>query len=691
MSFFCPESWYSMNNLLLLAYPAALAIFTCFHARLTRGGRVSDGFLSLEQTHMIQAFACIGVILHHVTQQITAYGIYDKGPVSLFNDIGILFTALFFFFSGYGLITSLQEKPGYLDSFLYRRLPTVLIPFWIINALGVLLETFGGGIHTTPADALRDIFGLTLVNSNGWFFVEITIFYLLFYIIFRLVRNRNAALILLCLAVLGIMIFSFHQGHDPQGNQAHWFRGEWWYNSTITFVFGLLYARFRQPLTRLLNRLWLLFLPVSFLLTALFLQRSIVCVRRGGYYEDMPSLYESAMSAAPAAGGSGFSVSRFFDTLRRSIFSPSGLFTSLAGRTLLWQSAACIAFTLLILLLSMRITLGNRALRFISTISRELFLIHGYFAFWIFGSVRMNDFLRYAVVLSTSIACTALLSWPIRRLVRAAVKLLSRLHASALAAFQAAMRAKQEETGAAAHAKRMRKIRILLIAGAAVLAAVLVLVPVFRSQKAAAEFKAECEALQTASVGDVVLFGRYETDPSRVGPERMSWTVVRKDADRLCLLSAFGIAPGAYHQKHEAVSWEDCDLRARLNSDEFLDLFSRQEKAIIVPADSAQDLLTLLSTKELEDIFPTKQDRVLVSTQSAIRQGVNADRLSHYDVWFDQQYCYSWWWLKQEEGQCSVTAPIVDMDGSVLADQKPVNKPVGAIRPVVWIRIPPRP
>ena len=593
-----------MNHILLLAYPAALVIFTCFHARLTRGGRVSDGFLSLEQTHMIQAFACIGVILHHVTQQITAYGIYDKGPVSLFNDIGILFTALFFFFSGYGLITSLQEKPGYLDSFLYRRLPTVLIPFWIINALGVLLETFGGGIHTTPADALRDIFGLTLVNSNGWFFVEITIFYLFFYVIFRLVRNRNAALLLLCLAVLGIMIFSFHQGHDPQGDQAHWFRGEWWYNSTITFVFGLLYARFRQPLTRLLNRLWLLFLPVSFLLTALFLQRSIVCVRRGGYggyYEDMPSLYESAMSAAPATGGSGFSVSHFFDTLRRSIFSPSGLFTSLAGRTLLWQSAACIAFTLLILLLSMRITLGNRALRFISTISRELFLIHGYFAFWIFGSVRMNDFLRYAVVLSTSIACTALLSWPIRRLVRAAVKLLSRLHASALAAFRAFMRAKQEETGAAAHAKRMRKIRILLIAGAAVLAAVLVLVPVFRSQKAAAEFKAECEALQTASVGDVVLFGRYETDPSRVGPERMSWTVIRKDADRLCLLSAFGIAPGAYHKKHEAVSWEDCDLRARLNSDDFLDLFSRYEKAIIVPADSTQDLLTLLSTEELEE------------------------------------------------------------------------------------------
>ena len=134
-------------------------------------------------------------------------------------------------------------------------------------------------------------------------------------------------------------------------------------------------------------------------------------------------------------------------------------------------------------------------------------------------------------------------------------------------------------------------------------------------------------------------------------------------------------------------------MRRRLNSDEFLDMFSRQEKEILVPADSGtgQDLITLLSIHELEDAFPAKKERVCASTQSAVRQGVNADRLSHYDVWFDQQYCYSWWWLKQEEGQSSVTAPIVDMDGSVLKDQKPVNKPGGAIRPIVWVQVPLRP
>ena len=661
-------------NALLVVYPILLLVLTFYGAGLTKGGRVSDAFLSLEQTHMIQAFACIGIILHHVTQQVTSYGIYDKGPVTLFNDIGFLFTALFFFFSGYGLLTSLRTKPDYLGSFLYRRLPAVLIPFWSINALGVLLETFAYGIHTTARDVLYDIFGITLISSNGWFFVEITVFYLLFYVFFRLIKHRDAALLLLCLCVAAVIIFSFHQGHDPQGNQAHWFRGEWWYNSTVTFIFGLLTARFQTGLTRFFAKAYIILLPVSALLTALFLQRSIACVRRGGYYLSEMSLYPEELSGSAAASPG---ISGFVSGLWRDLSSfPSGL--SLAARTLLWQSAACIAFTLLIVLLSMKIRLGNRALSYVSTISRELFLIHGYFVSRILGPVRMNDFLRYAAVLASSIAAAAALSPLIRRIVRLVTSGLSKAAGSLSRSLQTAARIKQEE------GKKKRsawKTRILLAALISGLLIVFVLVPVFRNMKAEAEFNSERKDLQSADVGDIVLLGRYESDPAKPGKERVPWTVIRKEKNSALLLSYFGIAPGAYHQKHEAVSWENCDLNARLRSDLFADMFSRYEKEIIFP-----EGLTLLSVRELKELFPEEKDRVMAATKAAIRQGVNVDRLSHYDIWFDQNYCYSWWWLKQEEGCVSVRAPIVEMDGSLRKNEKAVNKPNGAIRPVVRVK-----
>ena len=111
-----------------------------------------------------------------------------------------------------------------------------------------------------------NISGITLINSNGWFIVEITVFYLLFYLIFRLVRNRDAALVLLCMAVAGIMIFSFFQGHDPVVAKVHWFRGEWWYNSTISFIFGLVFARFRARAEALFRNRYAVLMGISSLL-----------------------------------------------------------------------------------------------------------------------------------------------------------------------------------------------------------------------------------------------------------------------------------------------------------------------------------------------------------------------------------------------------------------------------------------
>ena len=144
------------------------------------GRSTSPDFFSLQQTKNIQGVACIAVILHHLVQQVSGYGVIDKGPITIFNDIGIFITAIFFFISGYGLMTSYLNKPDYLDRFLLKRLPTVLIPFWFINILGVILNRFLYGPINSPLEIFFDITGLTLINGNGWFIIEITILYVIF-------------------------------------------------------------------------------------------------------------------------------------------------------------------------------------------------------------------------------------------------------------------------------------------------------------------------------------------------------------------------------------------------------------------------------------------------------------------------------------------------------------------------------
>ena len=122
---------------------------------------------------MLRAFACLGVILHHLTQIITSYGEINKGPITILSSMGILFTAVFFFFSGYGLLISFMTKENYLDTFLIKRLSTVLIPFFTANTIYVIVKSIENHRIESIGQILSYIFGITLINSNGWYIIEI--------------------------------------------------------------------------------------------------------------------------------------------------------------------------------------------------------------------------------------------------------------------------------------------------------------------------------------------------------------------------------------------------------------------------------------------------------------------------------------------------------------------------------------
>ena len=594
------------------------------------GAGSDTSFLTKEQSGTIQAAACIGVMLHHLTQR-AAY----RGPVTFFNDAGFLFTGLFFLTSGYGLMISVRERPGYLKGFLRKRLPAVLVPFWVINLIGLLSEWAVHGNHDSVLTALCRVAGLSLINSHGWYIIEIVCLYLIFYLLFRLISSQDLALILLSIAAGLLIWYSFLQGHAPDGSKARWFRGEWWYNSTAAFIPGLWYARFRDKVNIFFRRYSLVLLPVFGVAFLTSFQAAVRAVRIYGYYQGVRS----------------------------------------AEITYVCQTAACLTFCVSVLLLNSRIRLGNRALTFVSGLRMELFLIHGYFVHLAYDHFRMPDILRYALVLSGSLVCASALAPPLRKLVLWITDGLYRPEKSY-----------QTLESEAAGKKRKRRIRILCAAGvlsAGTAVTVLCFPLISRYLSAEKEWKEECRRLRTAGIGDEVFLGHYETDRSRIGEERLVWIVIRREGDQVCLLSKEGIAGGCYHQKHEAVTWKDSDLRRLLNSGTFLRIFSPDETEHIVEKD--EDRLTLLTAKEALEVFGTDRERELSITDAARMQGTNINVLSKANEWDMKGYRSSWWWLKGEAGEKDVHAPIVTVDGTIATGQKAVNKPKGAIRPVVWI------
>ncbi len=601
-----------------------------------RGRKIqfSQDYLNLKQSKQIQALACIGIMIHHVTQQITSYGNNPKGPITVFSYIGFMFTALFFFFSGYGLIYSYLSKEDYLGGFLKKRLPAVLIPFWIINLLIVLAQLFYKKESVGLVKGLKEILGLILVNSNGWFVIEIVILYLLFYGVFSVVKNKDMALLLLCLLTVALIGFSFFQGHDPYEGKVHWFRGEWWYNSTICFCYGLIYARFKEQIESLLKRAYYPLVVVMGILTLLMTAGNIYCLDHYGYYREW--VHDGA---------------------------------SYAAITLFVQMVTCIVFTTFVLLLNMRFPLKSRILEYLGSILLPLFLVHGYVVNTLLHDIRVSDLLRYVIIIGVSIALSVVIA-PISGF---AVKLVKELLNDAIKTKAATNATKIEKTNL------KRKVTILTVIG--ILA--VIAIPVIHSVVISKEFSEECAVFKDAQVGDVVKFGHYNTKLNNPGKERLTWVVVKRQEDKLCLMCEYGIAGSYYNQHHQEITWEDSDIRRLINSKEFTGIFSGKEADIILQNDG--DMLTLLTSEEAEEFFESDEARQIAITDVAARNGVNINTPSKVNNWDMKGYRSSWWWLRGENTTPCITAPIVTVDGTIVMDEKVVNKPGGAIRPVVWV------
>ena len=646
---------------MLSVYPLLLLGLILYRAQISPGGEYSTAFMSPKQCRMVRGAACAGVILHHLTQQLTGYGSMWRGPVTIFSEAGYLFTAIFFFFSGYGLIISVHEREDYLENFPVRRLTTVLIPFWLINAVIVVVNACTGRVRLQFRSVIMYVSGLLLVNSNGWFIVEIVILYLLFYFSFRLIKNKNISLIALSAATVVLIVRSAAAGHDPQGAQIHWFRGEWWYNSTAAFLFGAWYARFRGRA----DSLWTGSTAGSDPET-----------RRGAGRK-----YAALLSAAAVCFASAFFAAVRIN--RRFGYYLSGS----AGRnasliTFFSQTLACLAFLIFLLALLRKITINSPVLTWIGGIGPELFLIHRFVMDLLSDGLRKDPFLWYAAVLAGSLIAASVLS-PLTHMLTRWVRSKFESRCAGQDGFHSAPAARGRVPGKYVQSGRMKKAAVRIALPLAVLAALYLTVG--RDLIRAEEARREYLVLQNARVGERVLFGRFNTD-AFVGRERLSWIVVSRESKELRLLCEKGISGSFYHRKHEAVSWEESDLRKLLNSDDYLNMFSKAERELLVP--DGEDLVSLLTVREAKEFFQTDEQRELDVTEAAKAHGTNTNRFSKANYWDMKSYRSSWWWLRGEHGQKEITAPIVTVDGTVSEGVKYVNKPGGAVRPVIKVKVP---
>ena len=270
-------------------------------------------------------------------------------------DIGVCFVGMFFFFSGYGLYTSLRDKPDYLKGFMKNRLPAILVPFYICNFVFILGSYFSG-YEFKEGELMPYLSGAILMNSQMWYIVEVLILYVLFYVVFRLIKNRDAACIVYGICVMLLITFSLRLGHDTTTpTQGLWFHGEWWYNTTLMVWVGIMFARWEEQILGLIRKFYGLVFMVFVVLSVFLYNRTIYMLQNKGYWVEWD-------------GYPGYKEK---------------------WQTLGVQFSFVFVVIITVVILTQKIRFGNKILDFLGEIALELYLIHNLFLLYTPGSNRV--------------------------------------------------------------------------------------------------------------------------------------------------------------------------------------------------------------------------------------------------------------------------------------------------------------
>lgn len=179
--------------------------------------------------------------MRHFRQYIDC-GAYDSFFLSLDSYLGQLIVTTFLFYSGYGMLVSLKNKPHYLQS-IPKRFFKVWFQFAVAVCLFIILNIVMDN-HYTFSKILLSFIGWESVGNSNWYIFAILSLYFFTYISFRLVKGNRALSILLiticCILYCGIMIL--------------FDKGSWWYDTILCYPAGMLVGEYEKQIKEFLAK-----------------------------------------------------------------------------------------------------------------------------------------------------------------------------------------------------------------------------------------------------------------------------------------------------------------------------------------------------------------------------------------------------------------------------------------------------
>lgn len=196
---------------------------------------VYDDYMSKEKTTSIKGVFIIMVFFSHFNSYIQLASRFDNIYYSIFCLIGQAMVAMFMFYSGFGIMESIDKKGiEYILSLPQKRVLPTLLRFDIAVLLFLILDWIIG-IEIDVKTIILSFVGWESIGNSNWYIFIILLLYTITYITFRITKKWSIFGSIVFNMILVMMIIVFFRYYD--------LKPIYWYDTMLCYVFGMFYQR----------------------------------------------------------------------------------------------------------------------------------------------------------------------------------------------------------------------------------------------------------------------------------------------------------------------------------------------------------------------------------------------------------------------------------------------------------------
>ncbi|MBU5481423.1 acyltransferase family protein [Blautia sp. MSJ-19] len=200
-------------------------------------------YLSRENTMSIRGIFVLLVIAQHFVTYTELNGPYDAFYMQLRQFLGQNIVTVFLFYSGYGVYESIRKKgTDYIHRMPIKRILLTLLHFDCAVLLFCIVDKILGRQYPVK-QILLAFTGWTSIGNSNWYVFAVLWTYIFTWIAFLILhRYPAAALTLTTLLIMAYVVVVHH--YRPQEG--------WWYNTILCYAAGMWYSYFRKQIEKLL-------------------------------------------------------------------------------------------------------------------------------------------------------------------------------------------------------------------------------------------------------------------------------------------------------------------------------------------------------------------------------------------------------------------------------------------------------